>query len=260
MGSTHDDEYDAALVDMLELIWGKGFLAPGGADNVRQIVAGLDLEDKLVLDIGSGIGGVDLVLAGEFGARVIGTEIEKPLVERARRYAREAGLGDRIEFRHVEPGPLPLETGRVDVVFSSGVFIHIDDKPAMFEEVRRVLRPRGVFTAYDWLKGPGDYSEDMLHWFEMEGLTYAMDTLENYASALRAAKFVDIETIDTSSWYRQHCRTEYERMRGELNASMLAALGPEKRDHFIENWRAMVAVLDQGELRTARFRARKPEA
>jgi phosphoethanolamine N-methyltransferase len=55
--SEHQDEYHDAMIDMLELIWGQGFLIPAGPENVRRIVAGLDLRDKLVLDIGSGIGG-----------------------------------------------------------------------------------------------------------------------------------------------------------------------------------------------------------
>lgn len=79
MADTHEDEYDDGTVAMLELIWGEGFLTPGGPANVRQIVAGLDLRDKTVLDIGSGVGGVDLILAGEYGAHVIGFEIERAL-------------------------------------------------------------------------------------------------------------------------------------------------------------------------------------
>ena len=35
---THEDEYDDALVAMLELIWGEGFLSPGGPEAVRNIV------------------------------------------------------------------------------------------------------------------------------------------------------------------------------------------------------------------------------
>jgi len=254
----HHDEYDESLVAMLELIWGEGYMAPGGPGNVRQVVGPLDLRAKTVLDIGCGLGGPDLVLAGEFGARVIGLEIERPLIERARRYAERAGLAERIEFRHVAPGRLPLADQSVDVVFSSGVFIHLEDKRGAFREVLRVLRPGGWLAAYDWLKGPGPYSEDMRYWFEMEGLTYSMDTLENYERMLREAGFVDIETTDNSEWYRRRCREEHEQMRGPLRQAMLERLGAEKRAHFVENWRAMTVVLDKGELRTAWLRARKP--
>ena len=50
MGDAHEDEYDDATVTMLELIWGEGFLVPGGPANVHRIVSGLDLKNKIVLD------------------------------------------------------------------------------------------------------------------------------------------------------------------------------------------------------------------
>ncbi len=84
---------------MLELVWGKGYMTPGGPENVKQAVQGLDLRDKLVLDIGSGIGGPALVLAGELGARVIGLDLEAPLIRRAEAYAREAGLAHHPDGR-----------------------------------------------------------------------------------------------------------------------------------------------------------------
>jgi len=260
MTDSHQDEYGGGMVAMLELIWGEGYLAPGGAENVRKIVAGLDLRDKTVLDIGSGVGGADLILAGEYGARVIGFEIEAALIDRARDYAARAGLSEQIEFRRVEPGPLALDDACVDVVFSNAAIIHVDDKPGLFKEIGRVLRPDGVFTAYDWLKGPDPYSDDMRYWFEMEGLTYAMDTLENYERMLREAGFVDICCSDNTAWYREHAKKEYARMVGELHEHMVAALGEDSAGHYVENWRASSVVLDNGELRTCRFRARKPAA
>ena len=124
----HQDEYHESLVEMLELIWGKGFMTPGGPENVRKTVAGLDLRDKLVLDIGCGIGGPAVVLAGELGARVVGLDLEAPVIARARACAAEAGLADRIEFRQVAPGPIELDDASVDVAFSAGAFTQIADK------------------------------------------------------------------------------------------------------------------------------------
>lgn len=255
---SHSDEYDDAMVAMLELIWGEGFLAPGGSATVRRAVGGLDLAGKAVLDIGCGIGGGDLVLAGELGAQVTGIDLELPLIERARRSAEAAGLADRIAFRHTEPGPLDFADGSFDVVYSSGCFTQVEDKAGMFAEVFRVLKPGGTFTVYDWMKGPDPYSTDMRTWFELEGLTYAMETLDAHGKLMEDAGFVEVALEDDGGWYRDHCRGEYEKMQGPFKDRMLDALGREKQKHFIENWRAMLVVLESGELRPGFYRGRKP--
>lgn len=254
----HQDEYHDAMIDMLELIWGQGFLIPAGPENVRRTVAGLDLRDKQVLDIGSGIGGPALLLAAEMGARVTGIDLEGPLVARARAYAEAAGLAGRVEFRQVSAGPLPFDDASFDVVYSSGVFTQVEDKPGMFREVFRVLRPGGHFICYDWMKGDEPYSEDMRYWFKLEGLTYAMETLERHGEILGEAGFAEIALEDDQQAYRDLCHREFDQMQGPLKAQMVALLGREKQEHFLENWRAMVVVLDKGELRPGFYRARKP--
>jgi phosphoethanolamine N-methyltransferase len=254
----HDDEYDPALLTMLELIWGKGFLSPGGPAAVDEIVEGLDLTDNLVVAVGSGLGGVDVHLAQKYGARVIGLEIERPVVELARERVERAGLSDRIDLRHCEPGPLLLEDSLADVVFSKDSLIHEEDKIGAFAEYFRVLKPSGWLAMSDWMRSREPYSKDMEHWFEMEGLTYHMQPLDFYAEALEDAGFVDVALADTSAGYRELCDKEYALMRGDLNDRMEELLGPVTRDHFIENWRAMTVVLHKGELRTGRIRAHKP--
>jgi phosphoethanolamine N-methyltransferase len=236
--SEHQDEYHDTMIDMLELIWGQGFLIPAGPENVRRIVAGLDLRDKLVLDIGSGIGGPALILVGEMGARVVGIDLEGPLVARAQAYGEAAGLGERVEFRQVAVGPLAFEDESIDIVYSSGVFTQVEDKLGMFKEVSRVLKPGGIFTCYDWMKGDGPYSEDMHYWFKLEGLTYAMETLEAHGRILQDAGFTGIELTDDQQAYRDLCYREYDEMQGSLKARMIEMLGREEQEHFLENWRA----------------------
>src|SRR3546814_20609921 len=81
------------------LIWGDAFLSPGGPEEVRAIVSGLDLEDGEVLDIGCGTGGPAIVLARDKGARVNAVDIEPRLLERERCFAEKAGVADRVAFR-----------------------------------------------------------------------------------------------------------------------------------------------------------------
>ncbi len=258
MSDAHDDEYDDALVTMLQLIWGEGHISPGGSVAARRIVEGLDLAGKTVLDIGCALGGVDVMLAREHDCRIVGLDVERPLVERGRARVEAAGLADRVDLRLVEPGPLPIDDAAFDVVFGKDSFIHIADKRGFFAEVFRVLKPGGVLVASDWLRTEAPYSDDMRYFFELEGLTYHMDTLEAYGGILRDCGFVDVVLTDTSAELRAEAADEYARMQGPLHDQMGKALGPEMQTHFIEDWRMLTVVLDAGELRTGRLRARKP--
>ncbi len=257
-GDAHHGEYDDKLIAMLELIWGEGYMTPGGPDYVRETVGSHDLNGLRVLDIGCGIGGQDVVLAREFGARVVGLDIEAPLLERARKLIARNGLSDHVDFRLTVPGPLPFDDAQFDAVYSSGAFTQIPEKEGMFREVFRVLKPSGWFLVYDWMKSPDPISDDMRYFYEMEGLTYAMETLERHGEILRAVGFTAIELIDSWDQYRRLARREYEQMKGPMFPLMVEMLGQQKAEHFVENWRAMVVVLEKGEHRSGRYRARKP--
>ncbi len=258
----HDDagEYGADLVALLELVWGDGFLSPGGPAEVARILEGVDLTGLRVLDIGCGIGGVDLLLAREHGAaEVLGIDIEAPLIARAEAKAKMTGLAERVRFLTVEPGPLPFQAGAFDAVFSKDAMTQIPDKPGLLAEVFRVLAPGGLFVASDWLKGrPGAPSAAMAEFFRLEGLTYNMVLPEAMRSALVRAGFENVCLVDRNAWYRAEARKEWAAMRGDLAPRMIETLGAEKHAHFVANWAAMVAVLDSGELRPTHIRARKP--
>ena len=53
---SHQDEYYGNMITMLELIWGEGYMAPGGSGNVEKMLNGIETEGKRILDIGCGLG------------------------------------------------------------------------------------------------------------------------------------------------------------------------------------------------------------
>ncbi len=252
----HQNEYHDSMVAMLELVWGEGFMAPGGEGNVAKMVDGLELEGRRVLDLGCGLGGPACVLAGKYGADVVATDLEPPLIERARRRAARLGLGDRAGFDVVTPGPLTFEDESFDLVLSSGGVTQTADKLGIFRECLRVLKPGGTFSGYDWMRSEGEYSEDMRYWFEMEGLTYAMETPAGQEATLREAGFEEVSVVDRSAWYRAKVREEYERLRTSDFPRLVELIGKEAADHAVENWRATVVVCDKGEMLQVYSRAR----
>ncbi len=254
----HEDEYHDNMVTMLELIWGEGYMAPGGPGNVSKLLDGIDTQGKRILDIGCGIGGPALEMANTYGADVVGIDLEAPLIDRANEYAKSRSLQDRYTFQTVEVGPLPFDDQSFDVVVSSGAFTQIEDKAGILSESLRVLRPGGYLSCYDWLKSDADYSDDMHYWIKMEGLTFALETLHGYKDQFADAGFVDVVAEDATDWYRAEARREYELVKGELYQRMVELLGQSDADHFVENWRAIVIVVDKGEMRQGYCRGRRP--
>ena len=245
---THQDEYHDAMVTMLELIWGDGYMAPGGPGNVAKLLNGVETCGKRILDIGCGIGGPAMEMARTYGAEVVGIDLEAPLIERARAAARRADLSDRCDFRCVDVGPLQFPNESFDIVISSGAITQTDDKASMFRECLRVLKPGGRFSCYEWMRSERDYSAEMRYWFELEGLSYALETLDSFGLQLREAGFDNVETDDASEWYRSESRREYELIRGEMYEDLVENLGKTDADHFVENWRVLADVCDSGEL------------
>jgi arsenite methyltransferase len=107
-------------------------------------------EGQTVLDIGSGAG-IDCFIAAEKvgpTGKVIGLDMTPEMIERARRNAKEAGIAN-VEFRFGEAEKMPVEDTSVDWVISNCVINLSPDKPAVFAEIGRILRPGGRISISD---------------------------------------------------------------------------------------------------------------
>jgi len=107
-------------------------------------------EGETVLDLGSG-GGIDVLLSarrvGPTG-HAIGVDMTDEMLDLARNNAAEAGATN-VEFRKGTIERLPVDDASVDVVISNCVINLASDKPAVFAEIARVLRPGGRMGVSD---------------------------------------------------------------------------------------------------------------
>jgi len=122
-------------------------------------------EGETVLDLGSGAG-FDAFLAvqavGRRG-RVIGVDMTPEMIQKARQHAATLGF-DNVEFTHGEIEDLPVPDSTVDVVISNCVINLSPDKPAVYREIYRVLKPGGRISISDvMLSGvlPEEIKEDI---------------------------------------------------------------------------------------------------
>jgi SAM-dependent methyltransferase len=261
LGQSSDvGEYDRGMQDLLQLLWGDGFLSPGGPDEVDLVLEGCDIRGSRVLDIGAALGAIDVLLVQRHGVQsVVGIDVDPGLLAQAEARITREGLAGRISTQCVIPGALPFQDGTFDVVFSKDSIVQIPGKPELYAEILRVLRPGGRFIASDWLRGgEGAFSPEMLEFFRLEGIAYNLISLQQCARLLRSIGFKEIEVRDRNAWYCALARRELTAMQEHMRESIVGRIGEERARHFVANWRQMVCVLERGELRPGHVRARKP--
>lgn len=171
-------------------------------DSVTSVAAGCgdpvtlaSLEPgQTVLDLGSG-GGIDCFLAakrvGPTG-RVIGVDMTPQMLDRARENKAKLGA-DNVEFRLGEIEHLPVPDESVDVILSNCVINLSTDKPQVFREAFRALKPGGRLAVSDIVTDgelPKEVQDSMAAWF---GCVAGALPVDEYVGGLKEAGFVDIQ-------------------------------------------------------------------
>ena len=183
--------YDIDLSDLPVDVTG---LSLGCGDPVT--LAELEL-GQTVLDLGSG-GGIDCFLAarqvGESG-HVIGVDMTTTMINKAEANLVKVGL-DNVEFRLGQIEQLPVDDATVDVIVSNCVINLSPDKPAVFREAFRVLRPGGRLTVTDIVtqgKIDEEQRSDMDSW---AACVAGAEDVKDYVTAMRDAGFTDVSLMD----------------------------------------------------------------
>lgn len=126
-----------------------------GREATQELASQLQLNsDHNVLDVGCGAGGAALYLASAYGCQVTGLDLTPEYCRVAQSLADQFGLSSRLSFRQGSALDMPFENGTFDVVWTQHAAMNIDDKPTLYSEIARVLRPGGYFAMYDVLAGP----------------------------------------------------------------------------------------------------------
>jgi len=253
---------EAAAQKRLHLVWGDGFYSPGGAAEVARIIGGRNIAGCKVLDIGSGAGGVDIVLVQEHGAgEVTGIDINPHTIELANQRVRQLHLENRIHFQLVVPDTLPFATNSFDVVFSKDSLLYVRDKAPFYAEIWRVLRPGGWLLLSDWLTEDGDpYPPAMAEFIATGNHPWFPMGLHRLGGLVEGLGFREIELEDRHAWYQVEVHDELQRVKGPLKAKFQELWGEEWSQNMTRLWERFVVVVDQGALRPGHLRAVKPIA
>lgn len=155
-------------------------------------------EGERVLDLGSG-GGIDVLLSAKRvgpSGRAFGLDMTDEMLALAQRNAVEAGATN-VEFLkgHIEAIPLPADS--IDVVISNCVINLAADKPAVFREMARVLRPGGRIGVSDIVAEDHLTPEQRLERGSYAGCIAGALSFAEYTAGLTAVGLSDVSVTPT---------------------------------------------------------------
>ena len=163
----------------------------GGRQATVDFAAALGFKPgMLLLDIGAGLGGASRYFAYEQRCRVTGIDITEDYVRIAKTLARHVGLESEVAYLHGSALEMPFEPGSFDGAYMLHAGMNIREKSRLFEQVRRVLKPGGLFGIYDVMRE--DTSAELsfpLPWAAAPDTSF-LETPATYRRLLEGAGFV----------------------------------------------------------------------
>jgi len=127
----------------------------------KKHIAYFDLDAGMhVADFGVGAGHYAIAMAKIVGdeGRVYAIDIQKELLERVKRHAREAGVNNlEVIWGDIERvGGTRLKDASIDVVLLSNILFQIEEKSILLEEMHRILHAQGKVIVIDWSESFGN--------------------------------------------------------------------------------------------------------
>jgi SAM-dependent methyltransferase len=158
-------------------------------------------EGDVVVDLGSGAGFDCFLAAQRVGpaGRVIGVDMTPEMLDRARANAAKGGVGN-VEFRMGEIENLPVADGTADMVISNCVINLSTDKPRVFGEALRVLKPGGRLMVSDLVLArplPASVARSVAAY---AGCIAGAMLRDDYLAAIREAGFTRVEVLAEATY------------------------------------------------------------
>ncbi len=227
-----------------QLLWGTGFLEPGGPEHIMTLVKpfGLNLE-KSMLDLSAGLGGPMRLVSHEFDVYITGLERVPEIAERGMTMSVDLGVAKKALIRNYDPEKLELRAGAFDCALAQQLLYGVQDKEGFLRHLNQSLKPRGhfAFTDYVLLEG-AEAPEVMAAWKSSERVVPKPWTKAQYQKGLAATGFDLRVTEDLTEVYRNQISEGWNSLIQRVDLRRMPK--PE-----------MLALMDEAELWIRRLNA-----
>lgn len=216
---------------------------------------GFGASDHL-LDIGCGLGGAARFVATEYGSRVSGIDLTEEYIETGTALCAWLKLDDKVTLRRGSALSLPFDAQAFDGAYMLHVGMNIGDKPRLFAEIHRVLRPGAALAIYDIMRVNAGALAYPVPWAQ-DDATSLLDTAEQYRQALAGAGFEVSAPCDR----RDFALEFFNKLREKTATSGPAPLGFHTlmKDSTASKLKNMIDNIVNGYIAPIEIVAHKPE-
>ncbi len=212
-----------------------------------------------VLDVGSGLGGPARFLASTCGCDVTGIDLHPEFCTVATELSRRSGMAGRTRFQQGSALHLPFKDGAFDAAWTMQMQMNIADKPRLYGEIARVLRPGGRFVFQDICAGNGEPLHYPVPWASRaeQSFLIAPDALRRLLGevGLREVHWRDI-SAENIAWRKKQVAKMAQGKGAAAPLGMHLVLGERAADKSANSARDA----DEGRIRTVQGVFEKPDA
>lgn len=247
--------WETPRIELAQQLWGRGFNRPGEAEQTRELVKPVGLDESMsVLEVAAGLGGSARLIAQEFGSWVTGLEGNPGLAQAGAAISEMSGLARKAPIVACDLQNLEIKRAGYDCILARQALFNVDNKVGGLTAMAHGLKAKGQLIVTDFVKGdePGRTYQK---WRNAEAPTTELWRAEDYAETL--------EELDLDLRVQADVTADYRAAMVEGWSSFMADVGKQQLDaeqaqivkEEVEFWNQRKAALDSGEVKLYRFNA-----
>lgn len=231
---------------ILQKMWGNGFSLPGGNVLTDLLMTPVGLtNEKSVLDLTAGLGGLGRKVATDYGTYVTGLEEDRSLVPIGMMMSLAAGRSKQASIEAYVPSSFQT-TKSFDCIVARELFYRLADKDAFFDAMVKALKPKGHVVFTDYLLEPDKASApEVRDWLATEGGVSPL-SLEAMRAVWAKRKFDVRINEDLTSQYKKEILTGLMRFSTFLATKKPDLPTKQMIMKELEAWAHRVAAMEQG--------------
>jgi len=250
--------WPAKRLNIVEKLWGEGFVTPGGVEQVEKMLPLLELDSKKsALLLGAGLGGINETIIERTGTWITSLERDPELAKMGMGAMQRAGLKKQAPIHLSTMEEMQLKPKSFDVALSFEGTVTVKDKKALFTAVCESLRVNGEFM-FTTLVLPdiNPPNEQVQAWIDAEpdSAKPHLWPIEAQIGLLNALNMEVRPFDDISLDYKRWVMTGFMRFMSTISKTEMMEMAGDLLAE-VEYWTRRVTAIESGGLKVCRFHA-----